>query len=273
MESRVLGRTRERVPVIGMGTWAMGNSTGEKHKQEIEALEKGIELGMRLIDTAESYGRGKSEALVGRAIRDVRDQVFLASKVSPEHFGYDEVLRSCEASLERLEVKYIDLYQLHWPNPRVPIQETMRAMEELVSRGKIRYIGVSNFSVEETIKAQEALPRSEVVSNQVRYSPRSRHIEGELLPFCEKERITIIAYSPFETGDIHSDGVPKELLTRYDMTAAQVILNWVTYRDNVIAIPKASNIAHVEENANSLDIRLSERDYQMLSKTFESSSP
>ena len=269
MESRVLGRTRERIPVIGMGTWAMGNSTGERHKEEVEALERGIELGMKFIDTAESYGGGRSEALVGRAIGEVRDQVFLATKVSPEHFGYDDVLKSCEASIERLGLKYIDLYQLHWPNPRIRIQETMRAMEELVSRGKIRYVGVSNFSVEQTTEAQESLPRSEIVSNQVRYSPSSREIESDLLPFCEKEKITVIAYSPLDTGGIPAAKVPKELLRKYDMTAAQIILNWVTYREQVTAIPKASRMEHIEENAKSLDVRLTETDYQALCKAFE----
>ena len=269
MESRVLGRTRERIPVIGMGTWAMGNSSGEERRKEVEALQKGIELGMKFIDTAESYGRGKSETLVGKAILEVRDQVFLATKVSPEHFGYDDVLRSCDASLERLGVKYIDLYQLHWPNPRIPVQETMRAMDDLVSQGKVRYIGVSNFSVEETAKAQESLPRSEIVSNQVRYSPTSRGIESELLPFCDKEKITVVAYSPLNTGDIPASRIPKELLEKYRMTPAQIVLNWVTYRDKVMAIPKASRMAHIEENATSLDVRLSETDYKTLSRAFD----
>ena len=269
MENRVLGRTRERIPVIGMGTWAMGNNTGEKNQEEVEALEKGIELGMRFIDTAEAYGGGRSETLVGRAIRDVRDQVFLATKVSPEHFGYDDVMRSCEASIERLGVKYIDLYQLHWPNPRVPIQETLRAMDDLVSQGKVRYIGVSNFSVEQTAEAQESLPRSEIVSNQVRYSPSSREIESELLPFCEKEKITVIAYSPLDKGDIPTGRLPNELLKKYDMTAAQIVLNWVTYRERVMAIPKASSIEHIKENAESVDVRLTQTDYQALSRAFE----
>ena len=247
----------------------MGNSTGEKGREELDALRKGIELGMGFIDTAESYGGGRSETLVGRAIREVRDQVFLATKVSPEHFGYDDVLKSCEASIERLDVKYVDLYQLHWPNPRVPIQETMRAMEELVSQGKVRYIGVSNFSAEQTAEAQESLPRSEIVSNQVRYSPSSREIESELLPFCEKEKITVIAYSPLDRGDLPLTRIPKELLKKYEMTAGQIVLNWVTYRERVMAIPKASKVEHVEENAKSVDTRLTQTDYQALSRGFE----
>jgi len=269
MEHKVLGRTRERIPVLGMGTWAMGNSTGEKRSEEVAALKKGIELGMGLIDTAESYGRGKSETLVSKAIENVRDQIFLATKVSPEHFAYDDVLKSCTASIERLEVKYIDLYQLHWPNPHVSIQETMRAMEELVSQGKVRYIGVSNFSVDQVIEAQGALPRSEIVSNQVPYSPGSREIESELLPFCEKERVTIIAYSPLDRGNIPAERIPNAILGKYELTAAQAVLNWVTYKEGVVAIPKASEIKHVEENAESLGVRFSQSDYEALSRAFD----
>src|ERR1700733_9650199 len=126
MESRPLGRTGERVPVIGMGTYSLGNSRGEQRKEEIEVLQRGIELGMGFIDTAEMYGNGRSETLIGEAIEDIRSDVFLATKVSPEHLGYDAVIRSCEASIERLRVKFVDLYQVHWPSPHVPIQETMK---------------------------------------------------------------------------------------------------------------------------------------------------
>jgi diketogulonate reductase-like aldo/keto reductase len=269
MESRPLGRTRERIPVIGMGTYALGNSTGDQRKDEIKALQRGIELGMKFIDTAEVYGHGKSELLVGQAIADCRDEVFLATKVSPEHFGYDDVIRSCEASIQRLGVKFVDLYQLHWPSPRVPIHETMRAMEELVATGKTRYVGVSNFSVQQTMEAQESLPRSELVSNQVRYSITSRSIEDDLLPFCEREKLTIIAYSPLDTGNIPVDRIPKYLVDKYEMTPAQLMLNWVTYPDSVVTIPKAGKISHIEENASAVDLRISDADYRILSKRFE----
>src|SRR6266849_4545742 len=132
MEYRELGKTGEKVPIIGMGTWAMGNRTSrDERANELEALRRGVDLGMSLIDTAEMYGYGKSERLVAEAIRDGREEVFVATKVSPDHFHYDDMLKSCEASLQRLSVKSIDLYQLHWPNPRIPIKETMRAMEQL----------------------------------------------------------------------------------------------------------------------------------------------
>jgi diketogulonate reductase-like aldo/keto reductase len=166
-------------------------------------------------------------------------------------------------------VKFVDLYQLQWPNPRIPIQETMRAMQELVDTGKTRHIGLSNFSVEQTMQAQESLPRSELVSNEVRYSITSRSIEAELLPFCEKERLTVIAYSPLDTGDIPIGRIPKDMLAKYEMTPAQLMLNWVTYPDPVVAIPKAGRVSHVEENARSVDVRISQADYQALSKKFE----
>ncbi|MGA2663818.1 MAG: aldo/keto reductase [Nitrososphaerales archaeon] len=269
MESRELGKTGEKIPVVGMGTWAIGNSSGDQRREEIKALQRGIELGLRFIDTAEVYGHGRSESLVGDAIRDRRDDVFLATKVAPENFAYDDVIKSCETSLQRLGVKFVDLYQLHWPNPRVRIQETMRAMQELVSTGKTRYVGVSNFSVEQTMQAQESLPRSELVSNQVRYSITSRSVESDLIPFCDRERITVIAYSPLDTGNIPASRIPRDMLAKYEMTPAQLMLNWVTYRDPVVAIPKAGKAAHVEENARSVDMRLSQSDYNELSRRFE----
>ncbi len=269
MEFKLLGRTGERIPVIGMGTYALGNATGDKRREEIAALQRGIDLGIKFIDTAEVYGHGRSEALVGQAIANRRDEVFLATKVSPEHFGYDDVIQSCEASIQRLGVKFVDLYQLHWPSSRIPIQQTMRAMEELVATGKTRYVGVSNFSVEQTMEAQESLPRSELVSNQVRYSLTSRSIETDLLPYCDKEKLTVIAYSPLDTGSIPKDRIPKDMLEKYEMTAAQLMLNWVTYPEPVVTIPKAGQISHVEENATSVDIRISDKDYKILSRRFE----
>lgn len=269
MEFRSLGKTGERIPVIGMGTWAMGSATDDEERMnELEALRRGIELGMRFIDTAEMYGNGKSEEIVGEAIGGQTDEVFVATKVSPEHFHHDDVLRSCEASLQQLGVKSIDLYQLHWPNPRIEIRETMRAMEQLVFQGKIRYIGISNFSVEQTMEAQEALAKNEIASNQVRYSLTSRSIEQNLLPYCEKEKIAIIAYSPLDGGRILQSRIPREILTKYDLSPAQIMLNWVTYRESVVAITKASKVKHVEENADSVMVRLLAEDYDILSKKF-----
>jgi len=175
----------KRVPAIGLGTWQLDG------EHAVEALVDGVKAGAWLIDTAEAYG---TEGLVGQALKKLKDEgvnVFLATKVSPSHFHHDDVIKSCEASLSRLGVKAVDLYQLHWPNHSIPIAETMGAMEELVKAGKIRYIGVSNFSSKELDEARASLKREDVVSDQVKYSPFDRHVEPDLFPYCEKEGITV----------------------------------------------------------------------------------
>jgi len=269
MEYRRLGRTGEKVSTIGMGTWEIGNvREGRGREEQILALRRGVELGINLIDTAEMYGDGKAEQLVSEAFRDQRESVFIASKVSPGHLHHDDVLAACERSLQRLGTRYIDLYQVHWPNPRIPIRETMGAMEKLVNDSKVRYVGVSNFSVEETRAAQNSLSRSELVSNQVEYSLTNRSIESDLLPFCRKEGLTVIAYSPLARGHIPSSGLPRSILEKHHMSPAQLMLNWVTRHDNVVAIPKAAKPSHAEENANSISSRLSEDDYSQISRAF-----
>lgn len=227
------------------------------------ALKRGVELGMTFIDTAEMYASGGSEEVVGDAIKGIRKGVFVASKVSPEHLHHDDLIRACHASLRRLGTSYIDLYQVHWPNPKIPIEETMKAMEKLVDEGAIRHIGVSNFSAAETTAAREALSKSDVVSNQVEYSLSSPRAETDVLPYCARERLTLIAYSPLARGSV-SSSIPNALLEKYRMTPAQVMLNWVTRNESVMAIPKAADVAHLEENASSVSARFSESEYEMI---------
>jgi aryl-alcohol dehydrogenase-like predicted oxidoreductase len=266
VEYRELGRTGEKISTIGMGTWRIGSfrTSGEREGQ-VKALRRGVELGINLIDTAEMYSHGRSEEVVADAIKGIRKDVFIASKVSPENLHHDDVVKACRASLQRLGTSYIDLYQVHWPNPRIPIKEAMTAMEKLVRDGAIRYIGVSNFSVAETNAARAALARSEVVSNQVEYSLSNRYVEPEILPYCEKEKITLIAYSPLARGQI-TGSVPEGLLQKYGMTPAQAMLNWVTRNEQVVAIPKAASIPHLEENASSVSVRFTPEEYDQLSK-------
>jgi diketogulonate reductase-like aldo/keto reductase len=266
MEYRLLGKTSDKVSTIGMGTWKMGTPrTSAERTAQLESLERGLELGITLIDTAESYGDGAAERLVGEAIRGRRDTAFIATKVWPTNLHRDDVIAACGRSLQRLGISYVDLYQIHWPNPQIPIRETMGAMEELVREGKVRHIGVSNFSIEETKEAREALRRNELVSNQVEYSLMNRSIESGLLQFCERERITIIAYSPLGRGSLPAHIIPKTILVKYNLTQAQTALNWVTFHENVVAIPKSATKAHTEENAASVSVRLSEEDYQQVS--------
>jgi len=275
-ETKKLGRTDVSLPVIGMGTWKLGGlyTPDYRHDQEaIKSLKAGIELGLTLIDTAEMYGACHSEELVAKAVKGVRQNVFIATKVLPEHLSYEGVLRAAERSLKRLDTDYIDLYQIHAPNPDIPIAETMRAMENLANEGKIRFIGVSNFSVELLRQAQECLSKYQIVSNQVEYNLLDRRIEKHLLPFAEREHITIIAYSPFATGYLlrYSSGGKKtlEYLAReYNKTFAQICLNWLISKKPVIVIPKAINIRHLKENAGAAGWRMKPEDYETINKVF-----
>ncbi len=260
-----MGRTGEKLSAIGMGTWRFGSyGNPEERTRQIDALRKGIELGINHIDTAEMYASGRSEEVVGEAVREFRDDVFIASKVAPGHLHHDDVIRACRASLQRIGTRYIDLYQIHWPDSRVPIEETMSAMEELVKQGAIRYIGVSNFSVTETEDAKAALKANELVSNQVEYSLSNRQVEQGVLPYCERERVTLIAYSPLAQGKI-ARSIPSEILGKYEMTPAQAMLNWVTRDECVVAIPKAASVQHLQENAASVGVRFEPHEYDLIS--------
>ncbi len=270
MEYRGLGKSGERISTIGMGTWQIGDvQKGREREDQLLALKRGVDLGINLIDTAEMYGDGKAEELVGEAFRGQRDSVFIASKVSPGHLHHDDVISACDRSLQRLGMRHIDLYQVHWPNQRVPIRETMGAMEKLVRDAKIRYIGVSNFSVEQTREAQESLSRSELVSNQVEYSVTNRGVEVELLPYCKRQGLTIIAYSPLARGRLPASRLPQSILEKHHLTPAQLMLSWVTRHENVVAIPKSARVSHTEENANSVASRLSEDEYRSISRAFD----
>ena len=263
MQTVALGRTKERIPAIGMGTWKMPNDSADC----IDALRQGASLGMGLIDTAEMYA---NEEMVGRALRAIGEDVFVATKVSPHHFREKDVIKACDASLKRLGIDSIDLYQLHWPNHSVPIKETMRAMESLVKDGKVRHIGVSNFSIGEMIDAQASLKSEEIVSNQVEYSVFVRSIERDLLKFCQKERITVIAYSPLARGAISRQhnravqGALDELARHHGKTPVQVALNYLISHDRVAAIPKARNAQHIAENAEAVGWHLTHPEIEKL---------
>src|SRR5712664_2689499 len=239
---REFGNTGIRLPQIGFGTW---NYSGG-----VEPLRVSIENGACLIDTAEAYG---TEEIVGEAIKGQRDRVCLATKVLPRNFNQRDLVAAAERSLRRLGTDHIDLYQLHWPNLTIPIEEPMRGMEELVEAGKVRFIGVSNFSVRDLISAQAALAKQRIVANQVRYNLVERSIEGGLLQYCQKNGITVIAYSPLARGlgNIRAadpEGVLRRVAEASCKREAQVALNWCISKENVIAIPKASTVAHVMED-------------------------
>lgn len=268
MRFKELGNTGEKVPCLGMGSWKFGYDA----KEEVAAIREGIRLGMNFIDTAEMY---HSEDIVGKAISG--EDVFVATKVSPNHFKYQDVIKACDGSLRNLGIKTIALYQLHWPNPAIPIAETMRAMEHLVKKGKIRYIGVSNFSIEELEEARAALKSEDIVSNQIEYSPFVREIADYLMPYCKKEKITIIAYSPLGSGAMARLQSTKlfETLARigekYKKSPFQVALGYIMSKDNVIPIPKAATALHVRENADSINLKLSKQDILDIDGTTDNS--
>lgn len=257
-----LGQTGEKIPVLGIGTWKIGIDP----ERDVKSIKSALDLGMRFIDTAEMY---HTEEIVGRVIRSEKG-VFVATKVSPHHFHYADVINSCDESLKRLGIKTIDLYMLHWPNPNVPIAETMKAMEQLVKEGKIRHIGVSNFSVQEIREAQGVMKSNEIVSNEVEYSIFCRDIEGDgVLQFCRKEKITVIAYSPLAMGRLFDKGtnayqILGAIAKRNKKSISQIALNWVISKQGVVAIPKAGDPAHTAENAGACDFKLSDADYKKL---------
>jgi diketogulonate reductase-like aldo/keto reductase len=253
-----LGQTGVLLPEIGLGTW--------QYHGGVEPIRKAISLGSFLVDTAESYC---TEEIVGEAVKQFRNRVFICTKVSPRNFRRADVLMAADKSLKRLRTDYIDLYQLHSPNCTVPIEETMGAMEELVDSGKIRFIGVSNFSVAELRKARLALSKYRVVSNQVRYSLVDRSVEVDLLRYCAENKITVIAYSPLACGVNHiKEKDPRAILSKVaalaGKTEAQVALNWCISRENVIAIPKASSVDHVVQNCDASGWRLSREQNRLL---------
>jgi len=257
--------TGKKIPVIGQGTWQI-------RKSALEALRAGLDLGMTHIDTAEMYTG--AEEIVAEAIRGRRRQdVFIVSKVVPSNASYKGTLHACDASLKRMKTDYIDVYLLHWWSGSIPIAETMGAMEELVTAGKIRYIGVSNLDVAQLKQAQKALTREKIVCNQVLYHLRSRGIENRLLPYCEVENIAVVGYSPFGQDDFPAPGgkqgkVLATIAERHRKTPRQVALNFLLRRPSLFTIPKASTVDHVRENAGASGWELTPEDLKLIDDVF-----
>ena len=267
MEYKELGTTGAKIPEIGLGMW--------NYRGGVEPIRRGIDLGAVLIDTAEMYG---TEGVVGEAIKGMRERVFVATKVTGTHLRYDEVLRAAEGSLKRLGIDCIDLYQIHWPDRSVPIRETMRAMEELVDQGKVKFIGVSNFYLRDLEEAQACMRKNKIVANQVKYSLVQRGIEKDMLPYCQQHGITVIAYSPLDKGVLtrrsllRNRGSLKALETiarETGKTMAQVALNWCIAKPNVIAIPKSDSIERTVENCGASGWKLSEDQIRTLDEAFD----
>ena len=254
------------VPALGQGTWELGDDPALRDEQQ-EALARGLDLGMSLIDTAELYGDGRSERLVGEVIAGRRDEVFIVSKVKPENASEMKMMLSCEKSLERLGVERLDLYLLHWEG-RVPLEETVAAFQELVDEGMIARWGVSNLD----LRAMEALMQIEggedCAANQLLYNLGSRGVEFDLLPWMQARDMPMMAYSPLGRGGLLEHPLITDIADRHDASPAQVALAAVLRQDGVIAIPKASTVEHVEANAEALEIRFDAEDLDRLDRVF-----
>ncbi|MFP3314189.1 MAG: aldo/keto reductase [Thermocladium sp.] len=277
MEFKELDKTGIKIPVIGLGTWGIGGGFWipdcSNMDSMVKLLREAINMGYTMIDTAEMYGGGCSERIIGEAIKGFpRNDLFIISKVWPTHARHDDVLKSAKASMERLGT-YIDLYMIHWPARDVQIRETMQAMEELVDEGVIRHIGVSNFDVVELEEARRSLTKYGIVADEIRYNLLDRDAERDLLPYAEREGITIIAYSPLGTGAILRPGskeykLLEEVGSKYGKTPAQVLLNWVIRKPNIVAIPKAARLEHMRENMGAIGWKLDDDDVKKLDSLY-----
>lgn len=257
------GRT---VPALGIGTWNMGDDSA-KAANEIASIRKSVELGMSVIDTAEMYGDGKSEEIVGKAITDLRDDVFLVSKVYPFNASAEGTIEACERSLKRLGTDRLDLYLLHWRGS-YPLEETVDAFERLKADGKIADWGVSNFDTDDMEELFSIAEGKNCAANQVLYNLSRRGPEFDLLPWCQSHGVAVMAYSPIEQGRILPDHELIRIAKAYQATPAQVALAFLLERDGVMAIPKSSNEPRVEENRGATDLEISDEDWEALDAVF-----
>jgi len=257
----------EQVPVLGQGTWQMGDNAARR-TQEIAALQAGIDLGLTLIDTAEMYGNGASEELVGEAIEGRRDRVFLVTKVLPGNAtSAKTITAACEQSLRRLRVSHVDLYLLHWRQSE-KLAVVVDAFAELVRSGKVRHWGVSNFDVGDLEELRSVPGAAAVASNQVLYNVTRRGIEFDLLPEARARSLNVMAYSPIEQGRIVDNAALARIAGQRHATPAQIALAWAIRQDGVVAIPKAGTVAHVQDNARAAELALTPQELAEIDRAF-----
>lgn len=269
MELRRFGPTNREVSVIGQGTWYIDNGHSVT---VIAALRKGLDLGMNHIDTAELYGAGAAEEIVGEAIDGRRDEVFLVSKVLPQNASRNGTIKACERSLARLRTDYLDCYLLHWRGPE-PLSETIAAFEKLQGDGKILSWGVSNFDVPDLEEVREIAGSGHLVCNQVLYHLQERTIEHRVIPWCDENDVAVVAYSPFGHGqfpDSRTQGgrLLEEIAAAHNATPRQVALRFLVRHPKVFAIPKASNPEHTMENAGAGNLRLTPAEIAQIDRAF-----
>ena len=255
------------VPSLGLGTWHMGERIGDPVNEAL-ALKRGLDLGATLIDTAEMYARGGAERVVAEAIKGRRQEVFVVSKVLPHNASRQGTVRACENSLQRLGVDMIDLYLLHWPGPH-PLNGTVEAFHELKRSGKIKAWGVSNFDTSDMEDLWDVPGGSDCQTNQVLYNLMRRGVEWDLLPWCAKNNVSVMAYSPLEQGRLLNNRKLNSIAKKLNLSAAQVAISWTLRRKGIISIPKASSIKHVEENIEAWGVDLDKIDCDALDEEFK----
>jgi len=259
------------LPAIGQGTWYMGESRSQR-AAEVAALRAGVEQGLTLMDTAEMYADGGAEEVVGEALKGIRDKVFLVSKVYPWNAGGKKAIAACEASLRRLGTDHLDLYLLHWRG-NYSLAETVEVMQTLIAQGKIARWGVSNLDIDDMQELWQVDGGQQCATNQVLYHLASRGIEYDLLPWCQQQSLPVMAYCPLaqagrlRNGLLNNNAV-LDIAHAHNASAAQILLAWVISHQGVIAIPKASSVAHVKENAAALNITLSADELAKLDRAF-----
>jgi diketogulonate reductase-like aldo/keto reductase len=267
MTDKPFGTSGVRVATIGQGTWDVPER-GAASKEATRAIRRGIDLGMTHIDTAEMYGSGRVEEFLGTALAGVeRSCLFVTTKVLPSNASYRGTLDAADRSLRRLRMEYVDLYLLHWP-AEAPLEETMRAMARLVADGKARFVGVSNFDVPEMLEAASHLDGIPLACNQVLYHLRERTVERRVIPAARERGIAVVGYTPFGRGSFPSSHILERVAAKHAATVRQVILAFLTRFENTFAIPKASQIAHVEENAGAGHVRLDDDDIAAIDEAF-----
>ncbi len=262
------------LPVYGLGLWQVGGRyevDTSKDSQEIETIQAALAMGVTHIDTAEVYGGGgHSEEILGQAIKGVdRSKLIIATKVSAPNQSYERLHRSLEASLKRIGTDYIDLYILHrYPEIGIPIQETMRAMDELVKQGVVKNIGVSNFSVNRFKEAQKHT-QNKIVCNQVHYNVQYREMEDKgVLKYCQANDVLLVAYRPLQKGLLEPTKLIDELAKKYNKTPTQIVINWLISQDHVVTISKTSHIKHLKENLGAVGWTMEDKDIERIRKEF-----
>ncbi len=264
-----LGKTGEKIAAIGLGTWSIGgfeSADRSNDKQLIKIVEEAIGMGYKLIDTAEYYASGHTEEIVGEAIKNFkRDNLFVVSKVWPNHLSKTELPKALSGSLKRLNLDYIDLYLIHWPSTETPLDETIEAMIKVKTEGLVRHIGVSNFDIH-LLKKAVKISDNQIVNNQVLFNMEQREPERELLPFCIENGITLTAYSPLERTNLSPETKRKltVVANNHSSSIYQIMLAWLINKERVITIPKSTNIRHLRENLNATNIKLNEDEVQFL---------